>query len=130
MITRHIDIDNNKWGILLVFNFDTEYDEKELVAIMKAFGMRGNKINKSLSILSTYNSGMCLSNDGLKMSAMFIGKATSTEQFWDSIAHESLHVCQAILDYYGESDWEGEIPAYLDGYIFRRIVSTIGAPCK
>lgn len=130
MVTRHIDIDNNKWVILLIFDFDVDYDEIELSAIMDSFGMKSRAIDRALSILSTYNSGMCVSNEGVRMSAIFIGKPTSAEQFWDSIAHESLHVCQAILSYYGEDDWMGETPAYLDGYIFRKIVGTIGVPCR
>lgn len=130
MITRHIDIDNNKWGILLCFDFDVDYDENDLVSIMRSFKMRERNIDKSLNILSTYNSGMCISNYNYKMSAVFIGKPTSAEQFWDSIAHECIHVCQAILEYYGEDNWQGETPAYLDGYIFRQIIKTIGTPCR
>ena len=45
-------------------------------------------------------------------------------------SHECIHVCQAILDYYGEDNWDGEIPAYLDGYLFRQIVYAIGVPCR
>lgn len=129
MITRYVDIDDGKWGIILTFDFDVFDDEMELVPIMKSFGMKERKVSDALRVLSTYNSGMTISNYGLKMSAVFIGKPTSAEQFWDSVVHESIHVCQAILDFYGES-WDGEVPAYLDGYLFRKIVSTIGVPCR
>lgn len=129
MITRHIDIDNNKWGILLILDFDTYYDAHELGAIMQSFGMRKSKVKEALNILSTYNSGMAISNFGLKMSAVFIGKATKASQFWNSIAHEMRHVSDAILDYYGD-EWDGsEPPAYLDGYIFQKVVEKIAQPC-
>ena len=128
MVTKYIDVDDGKWGIILLFDFDTIEDEIDLVPIMKSFGMKEKKIRKSLDILSTYNSGMTISNFGLRMSAVFIGQATSCEQFWDTIAHECIHVCQAILEYYQES-WTGEIPAYLGGYLFRKIVGKIGVPC-
>lgn len=130
MITDYIDVDDGKWGIILIFDFDTYEDDVDLVPIMKAFGMKDHNVGKALSILSTNNSGMTISNYGIKMSAVFIGKPTSPEQFWDTIAHECIHVCQAILDYYGEDNWDGEIPAYLDGYLFRQIVYAIGVPCR
>lgn len=129
MITRYIDIDNGKWGVILIYAFDVDEEDVDLAPIMKSFGMKDRRINDALNILSTYNSGMAISNYGIKMSAVFIGKQSDETQFWDSIAHECIHVCQAILDYYGES-WDGEIPAYLDGYIFRKIVSEIGVPCR
>ena len=129
MITRHIDIDNNKWGILLIFDFDVYDDSIEMSSIMQSFGMRLVKVREALNVLSTYNSGMAISNFGLKMSAVFIGKATSNSQWWNSIAHEMRHVSDAILDFYGD-DWDGETPAYLDGYIFQRVVEEIAKPCK
>lgn len=129
MITRHIDIDNNKWGILLIFDFDVYDDSIEMSSIMQSFGMRLIKVREALNVLSTYNSGMAISNFGLKMSAVFIGNATSDSQWWNSIAHEMRHVSDAILDYYGD-DWDGETPAYLDGYIFQRVVEEIAQPCR
>lgn len=128
MVTKFIEIPEEKWGCLLVWNFDVlDYDD--IWAICRSFGMSDRNTKKSLQILSTYNSGMTISNFGLRMSAVFIGHATSCEQFLDTIAHECVHVCQAILDYYDEN-WEGETPAYLDGYLFKQIVATIGVPCK
>lgn len=128
MVTRHIDIDNNEWGILLILDFDTYDDADELGSIMQSFGMRRKRVNEALNVLSTYNSGMAISNFGIKMSAVFIGKATKNSQFWNSIAHEMRHVSDAILDYYG-SDWDGETPAYLEGYIFQKVVEEIAQPC-
>lgn len=129
MRTRYVDVDGGKWGVVLIYDFNTYIDENELIPIMVSFGMKERKLSKALNILSTYNSGMTISNYGLRMSAVFIGNPTNPKQFWDTVAHECIHVCQAILDYYGE-DWEGETPAYLDGYLFRKIVGVIGLPCK
>jgi len=128
MVTRHIDIDNNKWGILLIFDFDAYNDETDLTAIMRSFGMSRKKVNEALDILSYRNSGMAISNFGIKMSAIFTGNTTSNSQWWNSVAHEMRHVSDAILDYYG-NDWDGETPAYLEGYIFQKIVETIAKPC-
>ena len=128
MQTKYIDIDNGKWGIILVYNFDmTDWDK--MAAIMESFGMRERNIRRSIRILSTFNSGMTVSKLPLRMSAVFIGDAISNEQWWDTISHELFHVEQSILEYYGE-DWEGEPPAYLSGYLLRRVVEEIAEPCR
>lgn len=123
MVTKYIDIDNQKWGVLVIYDFD-EHNADELSSIMESFGMNVRNINKSLRILSTYNSGMAVSNEGLRMSAMFIGKASSNAQFWNSIVHETAHVASAIVDYYDEP-CDGEASAYLQGYIFQRVVEEV-----
>lgn len=127
MVVRHIDIDNGKWGILFVCDFDL-MDWDRLSAIMQTFGLSERNINKSLKILSSYNSGMCVSRDDVRMSAIFIGKPTSTSQFWSTVSHELFHVEQAILDYYGTS-WDGEPAAYLSGYLLQRVVVEMAEPC-
>lgn len=127
MVVRHIDIDNGKWGILFVCDFDL-MDWDRLSSIMQTFGLSERNINKSLKILSTYNSGMCVSRDDVRMSAIFIGKSTSSSQFWSTVNHELFHVEQAILDYYG-TEWDGEPAAYLSGYLLQKVVEEIAEPC-
>ena len=80
-----------------------------------------------MQILSTYNSGMTVSSDDLRMSAMFIGKSSSMSQFWNTIAHECSHLVDAISSYYNVG-CSTEDRAYLQGFIFQRIVEEIGVP--
>ena len=101
MQTKYIDVDEGKWGIVLIYDFDV-MDWDEMAAIMESFGMRERNIGRSIRILSTFNSGMTISKPTLRMSALFIGDATSNAQWWDTISHELVHVEQAILEYYGE----------------------------
>lgn len=129
MVTRYIDIDEDKWGIILIYDFNVHRNEAELSAIMEAFGMPEKRIDAALDVLSYHNSGMAISNFGVKMSAVFVADATSKGQWWNSMAHEMRHVSDAILDYYGD-DWDGETPAYLEGYIFQKIVEEIAEPCR
>ena len=126
MITTFIKIPEHSWGCLLIYDFD-ELDHDKIWGICKSFGMSERNINKSLRILSTYNSGMTVSNKDLRMSAMFIGKATSNSQFWNSIGHECVHLVDAILNYY-KTDCGSENHAYLQGFVFQRIVEEIGVP--
>jgi hypothetical protein len=58
------------------------------------------------------------------MSAMFIGKSSSTSQFWNTIAHECSHLVDAISSYYNVG-CSTEDRAYLQGFIFQRIVEEI-----
>lgn len=123
MVTKFIEIPEEKWGCLLVGDFDVlDYDD--IWAICKSFGMSDINIKRSLQILSTYNSGMTVSNDDLRMSAMFIGKSSSTSQFWNTIAHECSHLVDSISSYY-DVDCNAEDRAYLQGFIFQRIVEEI-----
>ena len=122
----YIEIPEEKWGCLLVWDFDVlDYDD--IWSICKSFGMNDRNIKRSLQILSTYNSGMTVSNDDLRMSAMFVGKSSSMSQFWNTIAHECSHLVDAISSYY-DVDCNTEDRAYLQGFIFQRIVEEIGVP--
>lgn len=122
----YIDVDG-KWGILLIYDYD-DRDSDEMSAIMESFGMKERDINKSLRILSTYNSGMAVSSLGTKMTAVFISEATSDSEWWSTLAHELKHASDAILDYYGEELY-GEPAAYTTGYLMRKAVEILCAPC-
>lgn len=122
----YIDVDG-KWGILLIYDYD-DRDSDEMSAIMESFGMKERAINKSLRILSTYNSGMAVSSLGTKMTAVFISEATSDSEWWSTLAHELKHASDAILDYYGEELY-GEPSAYTTGYLMRKAVEILCAPC-
>lgn len=128
MRTDYVDVPRDKWGIVLVSNFDVDKEYIDLAAIMQSFGLKERNIQKSLRILSTFNSGMAISRDDIKMSVIFIGTPTSNSQFWNSISHELHHVATAIIDYYGEP-YDGEGDAYLHGYLLQKVVEEIARPC-
>lgn len=127
METTYIDVDG-KWGIVVVFNYDVDYEANDLLAIMRSFGMTRKNANRALNILSNYNTGMSISNDDLRMSAIFISKATSNSEWWSTCLHEIRHAAQAIIEYYG-ADW-GEDDAYLTGFLTKQVVEKIAEPCR
>lgn len=130
METKYINVPpNNRWGVIVVYDFDTKRDTVELMAIMRSFGMSLSNAKKALNILSDYNTGMALSLDDLRMSAIFISNATSPSEFYSTAIHECIHVADSILDWYGES-WAGEPSAYLVGFMTKEIVELIGEPCR
>ena len=128
MTTDYIDIPNGKWGIVVIYDFDTIDERVDLLAIMRSFGLSLYNSNRALEILSNYNTGMAISLADLKMSAVFIGQSTSPSEFYSTAIHEFIHVADSIIDYYGES-WGGEPSAYLVGYLTKEFVELVGEPC-
>jgi hypothetical protein len=124
----YIDVDK-KWGIVIVTDFDVDEEYIELKAQLRSFGLSSKNADKALNVLSNYNTGMAVSVSTLRMTAIYISKATSPSQFWDTLNHELYHACVAIIDYYGEP-YDQEPAAYLQGYLMRRAVETIGEPCN
>lgn len=126
MKTAYLDVDK-RWGIVVCYDYD-ERDYADLRAVMRSFGMSRLDANRALGILSSYNTGMAVSNEDLRMSAIFISKATSSSEFWSTAIHELKHSADAIISYYGV-DWDGEDAAYLTGYLTKEMVGEIGEPC-
>jgi len=126
MRTKYIDVDG-KWGIVINYDF-AEADHREISGIMDSFGMDVRQIRRSLGVLSTYNTGMSISRDDIRMSAIFISAASNAEQWWDTCTHELLHVWNAICDYY-DVPKDSEDAAWTMGYLMRKTVEHIGTPC-
>lgn len=68
-------------------------------------------------------------NDDLKMSAVYVSKATTPSEFWNTCIHELIHVSDAIIEYYGV-EWGSESSAYLVGYLTKELVELVAEPCK
>lgn len=127
MQTKYIDI-KGKWGVILCYDFYKE-DEDEMRQSMRAFGMKERNIDKAIKILFRQNNGMCVNRADIRMSLVFIGNATGGDQWWDTVAHETLdHVKTAICIYY-DVPFGSEDSAWLTGYLMRKTVQLIGEPC-
>ena len=126
MKTKYIDVDG-KWGIVIIYDF-SKIDEEEMAGVMDSFGMDMPGIRRSLRILSSYNTGMAISRDDIRMSAIFISHATNAEQWWDTCTHELLHAWNAICDYY-DVPMDSEDAAWTMGYLMRKTVECIAPPC-
>jgi hypothetical protein len=129
MTQAYIGLPHKKWGVVVVTDYDVETDYDELKAQFCSFGMSGREARRALGILSHYNTGMTISNDDLKMSAVYVSKATTPSEFWNTCIHELIHVSDAIIEYYGVK-WGSESSAYLVGYLTKELVETIGHPCR
>ena len=126
MESAYLDVDS-KWGVLVCYDYDT-LDFDEIWAICKSLGMSDINIKKALHILSMYNTGMTVSDVNLRMSAIFISKATRPSEWWSTAVHELKHTADAIIRYYGV-DWDGEDAAYLTGFLTKQLVEKVSEPC-
>lgn len=118
MKNHYIDMDG-KWAIVLCYDYDM-LDMDRMAALMHSMGSSDKSIRKSMNILFGMNTGMTISRSDYKMSLMFIGNATSIEEFVDTATHEADHVQSAMCDYYG-IPYGSEEAAYLQGDIMREI---------
>ena len=129
MVTKYLDVPNQKWGVVVVLDYDVEYEYRDLRAIMMSFGLLDeSKIEKSMRILDEPNTGMTISNNDLCMSVIFISDATDSGEWWDTALHEIYHTSNAIIDYYGVP-YESEGAAYLMGYLTKGFIEQVGEPC-
>lgn len=128
MVTEYFEIGDNKWGVILCYDYDAR-DYEDMWAIMRSFGVSNMKAEEALDVLAHRNTGMTVSNMDIRMSVVFISDATGEHEWWDTLAHELYHVNNAVIDYYGVG-WDGEPPAYLQGYLFHKIMDRIGFNCE
>ena len=129
MKTKYLDVDG-AWGIVVCYDLG-RFDEYEMRQDMMSFGMHGESLDHAIEVLLyEENSGMCVSRPDIRMSLVFIGRATSSPQHWDTIAHECLyHASVAIHEYYG-IPFGSEDGAWLTGFLMRQAVRLLGEPCK
>lgn len=74
--------------------------------------------------LSQPNTGYTYTNYDGHYTLMFVSRATSDAQMYDTIDHEKKHVVEHISDYYGV-DPKGEEAAYLAGEIGRLLFPAV-----
>ena len=128
MEQTYLKFQNNEWGVVIVWNFDVEEEYDELCEQLRSFGMTPFNTKKALRILSNYNTGMAVSNEVLRMSAIYISDATTPSEWWDTSAHEIAHVATAIIDHY-DVPYYSESTAYLAGYLMKQLVEQVAEPC-
>lgn len=128
MKSEYIDV-KGKWGIVVCYDL-MRRDVREMRALMESLGVEDEEIDGYLRMLLYHkNKGLCISNMELAMSLVFIGEATSEDQWWDTMAHEILdHAKVAILDYY-HVPLRSEDSAWLTGFLMRKVVQLIAPPC-
>ena len=122
MKARYIDI-VKKWAFVFAYGIG-EDDVEDVGDWLEALGASRREISRACRMILGTNKGFTYSNSDLRMSVMCISRASSREQWWDTVAHEVDHLQTAILDYYHVEPGT-EDAAWLQGYLVRQIVKVM-----
>ena len=106
MIKQKIHLDNYDWDITMYYAIHGYYID-EIIDSLVDIGIRGEKLDKARELLEEgkINTGLTYVKNG--RAVCVIGKASSANQYADSIQHELMHLAKFIgtaerLDPYGE----------------------------
>lgn len=119
MIAQHFYLKKYSWEVVVLYNVnenDTDYIKKVLSKICDDYGTIQDGVKYIRR--GDYNSGFIYSNFDRKCSLIVIGKADSTEQLFNTIAHEANHLQSHIATKYN-LDEKGEEVSYLLGTIIQ-----------
>ncbi|MBP3201272.1 MAG: hypothetical protein J6M39_06455 [Lachnospiraceae bacterium] len=115
MIKKIFNIDN-KWKVIVYYNID--YNLFEYIADdIRNLGVSDKSIYRIYKMMSSGRAkAVTISSLVKKCSIVGFNHAKSDYDLINSIAHEAVHVMEAILNYY-KVDITGEPPAYTIGHL-------------
>lgn len=121
MICQRIFLKKYNWKLVVLYNAK-ETDSDNIKNILSEICNDEYTINKSVRYIAKgeYNTGFIYSNYISKASLIVIGKATSKQQFINTIAHEANHLQSHIATVYN-LDEKGEEVCYLIGNIIEKM---------
>lgn len=118
MVQTGFYLGRNDWWIMASIGIDGRDDLREVYEALLSIGAPDNKAQEICMTLSQPNTGYTYTDYDCHYTLMFISKATSYAQMYDTLTHEQKHVVEHISNYYGV-DPKSEEAAYLAGEIGR-----------
>jgi len=131
MIRQGFYVGKNGWYVMVYYDIRTKSQLEEVKIALRTAGASDETVDEAVENLSYPDTGFTFSNFRMKFSAMFISRATSPEEMYDTIQHELKHVVEHISEYY-DVDSKGEKAAYLQGEIARQMfpaAAMVVCPC-
>lgn len=118
MIKQKIYLDNYDWDITMFYAIHGYYVD-EIVGSLVGIGIRGDKLERARELLKEgkVNTGLTYVKDG--KAVCVIGKASSANQYSDSIQHEIMHLAVFIAKSEG-IPLDSEEVCYIGGEIARK----------
>lgn len=115
MIKKIFNIDN-KWKVIVYYNID--YNLFSYIANdIYDLGMSDKLVNRVYKMMKSGRAkAVTISSPVKKCSIVGFNPAKSDYDLINSIAHEAVHVMEAMLNYY-DVNIEGEPPAYTIGHL-------------
>lgn len=120
MIKQGFNIGNRDWYIMVYYNVHTDKELIEVADILRSVYCKADIISRAIEVLSEPNTGLTFTNFDEHLTLIFIGRATSAEQMYDTIQHELKHAVEHISSYF-DVDPQSEKSAYLQGEIARNM---------
>ncbi len=124
MIQTGFHIGDRDWWIMAFIDVSSELELDRVFGSLLAAGCKMSKAEEAVSVISKPNTGYTYTNFVERTTLLIVGKATSSEQMFDSIVHELKHVAEHIGDYYG-IDPKEELSAYLQGEVGRQLFPAV-----
>lgn len=123
MIRQYIELGQSGWNVIIYYN--VSHYTRDMVEELLKLGCSKRDILESLdTVVRRRNNAVTFSVLEKKTSMVFIGRATSIDQFVNSVVHEAKHVQSHICQYYG-IDEDGETAAYLIGHMVQRMYKVL-----
>lgn len=117
MIMQGFPIGNNDWFCEVFYAVHQENLWEAYKKLIQT-GCPDYMAQQACMVLSQKNKAYTFSNFKTRHTVILLSEATSPEQMYDSIQHETKHAVEHISEYYGLNP-KGETSAYLQGEIAR-----------
>lgn len=115
MTKQDLRLSGLNWRLVVYYNIGPEVPEEVLITLWENW-CSNKDIKKVILTLQNKNSGFTYTNSRDHISIMGIGKATSKEEFSNTVVHEIQHLQVDLCTYYG-IPYVGEEPAIIAGEI-------------
>lgn len=99
-------------------DISTADDLNEVYGSLLSVGFPDYKAREVCMVLSQWNKGYTWTDYEGRYSLVFVSKATSAEQMYDTIQHEEKHIVEHVSSYF-DVDPKSEEAAYLQGEVGR-----------
>lgn len=120
MIQQGFFVGDHKWYIMCAYDIATAHDLKEVRKALLSAHCQNATVTKALQTLVESNTGFTFTTYKERLTLIFVSRATSAEQMYDSLQHELKHAVEHISEYYGVEP-RSEASAYLQGEIARQM---------
>lgn len=124
MIKQGFSIGDRDWYIMAYYNLQTDEDYAEAEEALIAAGQKPAYAQRVIHELMWPNSGYTYTKFGDHFSIILISHATSYDELYDTVQHETRHVSSHLGSYY-HLDADGEEIAYLHGEISRQMYKAV-----
>lgn len=124
MVETGFVLGRNKWSVTAFLDVGGISDLNVVYNALMRAGSPDFKAREACMVISQKDKGYTYTNYDRHITIMIVGKASSREQMFDSIEHETKHVTEHISEYYGVNP-KSEESAYLQGEIGRLLFPAV-----